>query len=73
MVELTLPKNSRIGKGVRHRAPNGSGRLKLFRIYRYDPDGTENPRWDEYEVKVDDCGPMVLDVLIHIKRSEDHV
>jgi succinate dehydrogenase / fumarate reductase iron-sulfur subunit len=71
MVELTLPKNSRIGKGVRHRAPSGAGRLKLFRIYRYDPEGTENPRWDEYEVKVDECGPMVLDVLIHIKNTMD--
>jgi succinate dehydrogenase / fumarate reductase, iron-sulfur subunit len=71
MVQLTLPKNSRIGKGVRHRAPNGAGRMKLFKIYRYDPEGTENPRWDEYEVKVDECGPMVLDVLIHIKNTMD--
>jgi len=71
MVQLTLPKNSRIGKGKRHRAPSGAGRLKLFRIYRYDPEGNENPRWDEYEVKVDECGPMVLDVLIHIKNTMD--
>ncbi|HLY77877.1 MAG TPA: 2Fe-2S iron-sulfur cluster-binding protein, partial [Caulobacteraceae bacterium] len=71
MVQLTLPKNSVVGKGKRHRAPSGAGRLKLFRVYRYDPEGTENPRWDEYEVNVDDCGPMVLDVLIHIKNSID--
>lgn len=71
MVQLTLPKNSRVGKGQRHRAPSGAGRLKLFRIYRYDPETPENPRWDEYEVKVDECGPMVLDVLIHIKNTMD--
>jgi succinate dehydrogenase / fumarate reductase iron-sulfur subunit len=71
MVQLTLPKNSVVGKGKRHRAPSGAGRVKLFRVYRYDPEGTENPRWDEYEVKVDECGPMVLDVLIHIKNTMD--
>ena len=71
MVQLTLPKNSVVGKGKRHRAPSGAGRLKLFRVYRYDPEGTENPRWDEYEVKVDECGPMVLDALIHIKNTMD--
>ena len=71
MVQLTLPKNSQIGKGKRHRAPAGSGRLKLFKIYRYDPESGENPRWDEYEVKVDECGPMVLDALIHIKNTMD--
>ena len=71
MVQLTLPKNSVVGKGKRHRAPSGAGRLKLFRVYRYDPEGTESPRWDEYEVKVDECGPMVLDALIHIKNTMD--
>jgi succinate dehydrogenase / fumarate reductase iron-sulfur subunit len=71
MVQLLLPKNSKVGVGKRHRAPSGAGRLKLFKIYRYDPETNENPRWDEYEVKVDECGPMVLDVLIHIKNTMD--
>ncbi|HEY2708266.1 MAG TPA: succinate dehydrogenase iron-sulfur subunit [Caulobacteraceae bacterium] len=71
MVQLTLPKNSVVGKGKRHRAPSGAGRLKLFKVYRYDPETDENPRWDEYEVKVDECGPMVLDALIHIKNTMD--
>ena len=71
MVQLTLPKNSRISKGKRHKAASGAGRLKLFRVYRYDPETPENPRWDEYEVKVDECGPMVLDALIKIKSEID--
>ena len=71
MVQLTLPKNSVVGKGKRHRAPSGAGRLKLFRVYRYDPEGTSNPVWDTYDVDVDACGPMVLDVLIHIKNTMD--
>ena len=71
MVQLTLPKNSKIGKGKRHKAAGGAGRVRKFKIYRYDPETGENPRWDEYEVKVDECGPMVLDVLIHIKNTMD--
>ena len=71
MVELTLPKNSKIGKGRRWAAPTGAARVKTFKVYRYDPEGSENPRWDLYEVDVEACGPMVLDVLIHIKNTMD--
>ncbi|MFL5295592.1 MAG: succinate dehydrogenase iron-sulfur subunit [Phenylobacterium sp.] len=71
MVELALPKNSRVQKGRHHPAPVGVAKTKTFRIYRYDPEGDENPRWDTYEVDVEHCGPMVLDVLIHIKNTID--
>ncbi|HRD27836.1 MAG TPA: succinate dehydrogenase iron-sulfur subunit, partial [Caulobacter sp.] len=71
MVQLALPKNSRIGKGRHYPAPQGAKRVKTFRIYRYDPEGSENPRWDTYDVDVDACGPMLLDVLIHIKNTVD--
>ena len=71
MVELALPKNSRVQKGRHYPAPAGAKTLKSFRIYRYDPEGTGNPRWDTYDVDVAACGPMVLDVLIHIKNSMD--
>ena len=71
MVELALPKNSRIQKGRHWPAPAGSGKTKTFKVYRYDPEGTQNPRWDTYEVDVAACGPMVLDVLIHIKNTMD--
>ena len=71
MVQLTLPKNSKIGRGRRWAAPAGAKQVKSFRIYRYDPEAGGNPRWDTYEVDVDACGPMVLDVLIHIKNAVD--
>jgi succinate dehydrogenase / fumarate reductase iron-sulfur subunit len=71
MVQLALPKNSRVGKGRHYAAPAGAQRVKTFKIYRYDPEGTENPRWDTYDVDVDACGPMLLDVLIHIKNHVD--
>ncbi|MCL4716627.1 MAG: succinate dehydrogenase iron-sulfur subunit [Hyphomonadaceae bacterium] len=71
MVELTLPKNSKIKTGTRHAAPKGAARTREFRIYRYDPDTGENPRWDTYTVDLDKCGPMVLDAVIYIKNEID--
>jgi succinate dehydrogenase / fumarate reductase iron-sulfur subunit len=71
MVELTLPKNSRVQKGEHHAAPQGASRVRTVKVYRYDPDTELNPRWDTYEVDLDACGPMVLDVLIHIKNDID--
>jgi len=71
MVQLSLPKNSQITRGKRHPAPAGAKTVKAFKIYRYDPEQPGNPRWDIYEVDVDACGPMVLDVLIHIKNTMD--
>ena len=71
MVQLRLPQNSRVNKGRHHPAPAGAGKTKTFRVYRYDPEEPGNPRWDTYEVDVEACGPMVLDVLIHIKNTMD--
>jgi succinate dehydrogenase / fumarate reductase iron-sulfur subunit len=71
MVELVLPKNSRVTKGRHHPAVEGAKKTKTFKVYRYDPEGTENPRWDTYEVDVEACGPMVLDALIYIKNEMD--
>jgi len=71
MVQLTLPKNSKVTKGKHHPAPTGAKTVKTFKIYRYDPEGGENPRWDTYDVDVSACGPMVLDVLLHIKNTMD--
>ena len=71
MVQLTLPKNSRVSSGRHYPAPAGSGKTKTFKVYRYDPDNGKNPSWDTYDVDVSLCGPMVLDVLIYIKTHMD--
>ncbi|MCB1374937.1 MAG: succinate dehydrogenase iron-sulfur subunit, partial [Rhodobacteraceae bacterium] len=63
MVELTLPQNSRLVTGRTWPKP-ASGNVRAFKIYRYDPDETGNPRIDTYFVDLDSCGPMVLDALI---------
>jgi succinate dehydrogenase / fumarate reductase iron-sulfur subunit len=71
MVELALPKNSRIVEGKTWPKPEGATRLREFRIYRWSPDDGANPRVDTYFVDLDDCGPMVLDALIWIKNKVD--
>jgi succinate dehydrogenase / fumarate reductase iron-sulfur subunit len=43
----------------------------VFEIYRYDPDSDQAPRTQTYEVDTAECGPMVLDALLHIKNRLD--
>ncbi len=72
MVQLRLPAGSRPSASGRvFKAPAGATRVRTFRVYRYDPDGSEGPRIDSYEVDLDHCGPMVLDALIKIKNEID--
>ena len=71
MVAFNLPANSRIGLGQTHAAPAGAKRTREFKIYRYDPESGENPRWDLFELDLDSCGPMVLDAIIAIKNDMD--
>ncbi|EHM02532.1 succinate dehydrogenase iron-sulfur subunit [Acetobacteraceae bacterium AT-5844] len=71
MATFTLPKNSKIGTGKTYKAEPGAKNVKAFKIYRFDPDTGENPRYDTYEVDLDKCGPMVLDALIKIKNETD--
>ena len=67
--------NSRFRRTARSARAASDGRegkrLKTFKIYRYDPDGGGNPRWDRYTIDLDKCGPMVLDALIKIKNEID--
>ena len=70
MAEFRLPKNSIVKKGKAHPSATG-GRIKTFKVYRYDPDSGENPRYDDFEVDLDSCGPMVLDALIKMKSEQD--
>lgn len=45
---------------------------KKFAIYRWNPDKPgDKPRMQEYEVDLNQCGPMVLDALIKIKNEMD--
>ena len=71
MAEFSLPANSRIVGGNSYKASAGAKNVKTFKIYRFDPDSGRNPRIDNFEIDLDDCGPMVLDALIKIKNEVD--
>jgi succinate dehydrogenase / fumarate reductase iron-sulfur subunit len=71
MANFTLPKNSKISRTGRAHKAEGATRVRSFRIYRYDPDSGQNPRYDTFEIDLDQCGPMVLDALIKIKNAVD--
>ncbi|WP_018700070.1 succinate dehydrogenase iron-sulfur subunit [Amorphus coralli] len=71
MVELTLPKNSKVSSGKVWDKPQGAKSLREFRIYRWNPDDGRTPRIDTYYVDTEDCGPMILDGLIWIKNKID--
>jgi succinate dehydrogenase / fumarate reductase iron-sulfur subunit len=71
MVQLTLPKNSKVTEGKAWPKLSGTVEVREFRIYRWNPDDGANPRIDTYQVNTADCGPMVLDALIWIKNKVD--
>ena len=71
MVELSLPKNSKIVKGKYYESNTYSKNIKKIHVYRWNPDNNENPRIDIYEIDLDRCGPKVLDALIKIKNEID--
>ena len=76
MVELRLPKNSRVQQGKEWIDPSFSKKKSkesptyTLTLYRYDPSKTDNPRYDRYIIDKAQCGPMVLDALLYIK---DHI
>ncbi len=73
MVEFRLPSNSNFTTGKEHKlkSANNKARVKKFKIYRYDPEGANNPSIETYEIDLNSCGPMVLDALIKIKSEVD--
>ena len=71
MAQFSLPKNSKISTGKTYESSKTTEKQRTFRVYRWDPDTQENPRIDTYKIDLDDCGPMVLDAIIHIKNEID--
>lgn len=71
MVELALPKNSKIQTGQTWPKPAGANNIREYQIYRWNPDDGSNPRIDTYFVDEEECGPMVLDALLWIKDNID--
>ncbi len=76
MAEFSLPQDSVVGVGktwydahnIKH---NNDKHYKRVKIYRYNPDANKNPVMDEFVVDLQECGPMVLDLLLKIKNEID--
>lgn len=45
--------------------------IKYFKIYRWDPEHSQQPYLSTYPIDLNTCGPMVLDALIKIKNEQD--
>lgn len=45
--------------------------IKIFKVYRWDPEKKEKPYISSYPVDLNTCGPMVLDALLKIKNETD--
>ncbi|MBS3964725.1 MAG: succinate dehydrogenase iron-sulfur subunit [Methylomonas sp.] len=45
--------------------------MRLFEVYRWNPDTGDNPRIDRFEIDMDQCGTMVLDAILKIKNEID--
>ena len=71
MVEFSLPTNSKVTNGIKHKPKEPSKSPKNLVIYRWDPEDNKNPRLDTYEIDQSKCGPMVLDALMKIKNEID--
>lgn len=71
MVQLRLPRNSRIEKGKVFQHKTASPTSRIFEIYRWNPEDDKNPRMDVFIIDTKDFGPMVLDALLYIKDNLD--
>jgi len=69
MVEFTLPKNSVVTHPPRPSSKGGD--FQRIEVYRWLPDSGENPHVDTFDIPRDECGSMVLDVLLKIKNELD--
>lgn len=68
MVEFTLPKNSVVT--LPNHAPKDKN-CQRVEIYRWNPELNDNPHIDTFNIPKNECGSMVLDVLLKIKNEID--
>lgn len=46
-------------------------KMQKFKVLRYDPETDKRPRFQDYEINLNECGPMMLDAVIKIKDDVD--
>ena len=67
MVQLNLPKNSKVVQGKTWGKPNNLS----VQIYRWNREDGSNPRLDTFNLNKNKIGPMLLDAVIYIKNNVD--
>lgn len=67
---LPRPFGSIVAEGRTWNQPAGAG-ARAVRVYRWHPEERGDPRVDTYWIDQGDCGPMVLDALLHIRNEID--
>merc|ERR1719446_1889058 len=69
-LRMRLPQTCRAAMGLRSMS-TAAPRMKTVEIYRYNPDTSDGPTTQKYEVNLSECGPMTLDLLLKIKNEQD--
>jgi len=71
MVQLRLPKLSKVQKGKIFKSSGTSSSMRTFYIYRWSAESGKNPHMDEFTIDIKESGPMILDALLYIKNKID--
>ena len=53
------------------KSKSNNSRKRYIRIYRWNPNFQTNPWFEIYPILINNCGPMILDILIKIKNEQD--
>lgn len=69
MAEFTLPKNSTLTEGKTYKALPEATSIRLFKVYRWNPDTGSNPRIDTFEVDMDSCDQWYLMPFLKLKMK----
>lgn len=56
-------------EGKKWKSNDGEKSVKELRIYRWQKDEEENKSIDKYYVDSEDCGKMVMEGMIYIKKK----
>jgi len=51
--------------------PRRGPKVRPIHSCRWSPDSQEPPKYASYQVDINNCGPMMLDVLFKIKDEQD--
>ena len=54
MVELALPRNSKITEGKKWPKPQNENNIREFKVYRWNPEDNQNPSIDTYYIDTED-------------------